>query len=128
MSASALKRKNKPMHDPDIVAKKVRTFHDNFDEVTRRNYSNAMKKRWNDPKSRAKLLKIMKTRKDNNGKETIKKANIISRLLPSRRKRSSSKERQQANSRLLPKLGKEIKIRHIEEERENDHCGVVIEC
>ena len=130
MSASALNRKNKPMDDPEVVAKKVATFHKNFNEKTRRRYSNATRRRWNDPAYRVQMKKAHAKRfKDNPhiNDESILKAGIMSRLKPSLRKRSKSRERMEANKRLLPKLGKELKIRHSEEERENDYCGVVRE-
>lgn len=119
-----------PMYDPEIVAKKVETFHENFDEGTRKRYSMSVKKRWKDPKYKARLKLIHVKRAQENPSlyaELIIKANLVSRKRPSLRKRSKSKEKQQANARLLPKLGKEIKIRHTEEERENDYCGVVRE-
>jgi len=130
MSASALARKNKPMHDPEIVKKKVQTFHKNFNAGTRKRYRDAAKKRWKDPEYRMRLINSHLKRFEKNpelNSESIKEARRISTLQPSLRKRSKSKERQESNTRLLPKLGKEIKIRHIEEERENDYCGVVRE-
>lgn len=125
----ALNRVDKPMHDPEIVAKKVATFKKNFNAGTRRRYSEAARRRWKDPIFRARLKKAHSRRfkiDPTINDESIVKAGIISRLMPSRRKRSKSKERQESNTRLLPKLGKEIKIRHTEEERENDYSGVVV--
>lgn len=127
-SASALKRTDKPMHDPEIVAKKVRTFKKNFNAGTRRRFRDAAKRKWKDPVFRALMKKAHSKRFEIDpgiNDESIAKAGGISRLMPSRRKRSKSKERQESNTRLLPKLGKEIKIRHTEEERENDYSGVV---
>lgn len=127
-SESALRRVDKPMHDPEIVARKIATFKKNFNAGTRRRFSDAAKKKWKDPRFREIMKKAHSKRfKENTNvnDESIAKAGIISRLAPSRRKRSKSKERQESNTRLLPKLGKEIRIRHTEEERENDYSGVV---
>ena len=118
------------MRDPVTVAKKVKTFCENFDSETRKRFSDAAKKRWADPKFREKMAILWKARGDKpKWEEGRAIGRIVSTCKDSLRKRSKSQEHTMNNvSRCYRKNGKEkvIKItKKFTEKRVNDYSGVV---
>lgn len=135
---SKCRETNHPMHNPLTVKKKVETFARNFNEETRQHYRDAIKKRWEDPEFRKRIVKFRaiffnKFIEDPKNRERLRntamRGTLISCIVLNPRTRSKTSEKaveRIVNHRKINKHGKEKWLRRRILSRKNDYNGVVM--